>query len=271
MQVPAEAFLGLQRVSETRFSLPLPPALSGGGGSLFGGVGLAAGMAALAQAVEKPLVWSTGQFLSLTQGMKALTVDVSLPAVGRHVTQGQVQGRHQDQSIFTVLGALGQRPEAGPGTWVDRPEAPAPESCPRIDREHREETLHHAIELRRAKGMFGFSQEGEPSGCGRNLLWARMPGYSIDAVALAIIADYMPSVLGDALEGQIFCTSLDNTLRLGQLRPTEWVLCDNRMTYTEGGFGYGTGYLWSESGHLLATATQSMIVRRPPAAAVAAG
>ena len=43
----------------------------------------------------------------------------------------------------------------------------------------------------------------------------------------------MPSVLGDALEGQIFCTSLDNTLRLGQLRPTEWVLCDNRMTYTE--------------------------------------
>ena len=98
-----------------------------------------------------------------------------------------------------------------------------------------------------------------------------MPGYSIDAVALAIIADYMPSVLGDALEGQIFCTSLDNTLRLGQPRPTEWVLCDNRMTYTEGGFGYGTGYLWSESGHLLATATQSMIVRRPPAAAVAAG
>ena len=47
------------------------------------------------------------------------------------------------------------------------------------------------------------------SGCGRNLLWARMPGYSIDAVALAIIADYMPSVLGDALEGQIFCTSLE--------------------------------------------------------------
>ena len=271
MTTPALAFLGLERVNETRFSLPLRPALSGGGGSLFGGVGLAAGMAALAEAAQKPMVWATGQFLSLTQGLKAVEIDVSLPAVGRHVTQGQVQGRHGAQPIFTVLGALGQRPEAGAGTWVERPRAPAPETCPRIDRRHREETLHQAIELRRAHGMFGFSQEGDPSGCGRNLLWARMPGYTIDAVALAIIADYMPSVLGDALESQVFCTSLDNTLRLGRPRSTEWVLCDNRMTYTEGGFGYGTGYLWSEGGDLLATATQSMIVRRPPVEAVAAG
>ena len=217
VQVPAEAFLGLQRVSETHFSLPLRPALSGGGGSLFGGVGLAAGMAALAQAAEKPLVWSTGQFLSLTQGMEALTVEVRLPAVGRHVTQGQVQGRHGDQPIFTVLGALGQRPEAGPGVWVTRPEAPAPESCPRIDREHKEETLHQAIELRRAKGMFGFSQEGEPSGCGRNLLWARMPGYTVDAVALAIIADYMPSVLGDAPIGGVSITDIGTLGSVGLL------------------------------------------------------
>jgi acyl-CoA thioesterase len=41
------------------------------------------------------------------------------------------------------------------------------------------------------------------------------------------------------------------------------VLCDNRMEYAGNGFGHGTVHLWSESGTLLATASQSMILRDP--------
>jgi acyl-CoA thioesterase len=45
------------------------------------------------------------------------------------------------------------------------------------------------------------------------------------------------------------------------MEPTEWVLCDIRIQALAGGYGQGVAYLWSESGSLLATASQSMSVR----------
>ena len=92
-----------------------------------------------------------------------------------------------------------------------------------------------------------------------------MRGVAHDAGALAILADYMPSVLGNAMGRVMGSTSLDNTIRFGRLEPTEWVLCDNRMEYAGNGFGHGTVHLWSQSGTLLATASQSMIVREASA------
>jgi acyl-CoA thioesterase len=58
--------------------------------------------------------------------------------------------------------------------------------------------------------------------------------------------------------------SLDNTLRVVQLRNTEWVLCDIRMHALMGGYGQGTAFLWSQNGELLATASQSVAVRLWP-------
>ena len=55
--------------------------------------------------------------------------------------------------------------------------------------------------------------------------------------------------------------SLDNTLRVVHLEPTEWVLCDIRIQALVDGYGQGVAYLWSERGTLLATASQSMSVR----------
>ena len=55
--------------------------------------------------------------------------------------------------------------------------------------------------------------------------------------------------------------SLDNTLRMVQLEPTEWVLCDIRIQALVDGYGQGCATLWSQSGSLLATASQSMSVR----------
>jgi len=109
--------------------------------------------------------------------------------------------------------------------------------------------------------MFGFSGDGVPSGDDRSMLWARMPGVQHDAGALAIIADYMPSALGNALGRVVHCTSIDNTIRFASLAASEWILCDNRIEYIGNGFGYGTVNMWSETGELLATASQSMILR----------
>jgi acyl-CoA thioesterase len=128
---------------------------------------------------------------------------------------------------------------------------------------HDSASVHEHIELRLARGAFGFSGFGTPSTDGGSLLWVRMPHVEHDAGALAIIADFMPSVVGNALGRIMHCTSLDNTIRFGRLEPTRWVLCDNRMEYTGNGFGHGSVHLWSESGTLLATASQSMIIRAP--------
>lgn len=246
-----------------QWEFPVSAALTGGRGSLFGGVGLAAGIVALEAATGKPVVWATGQYLAITQQPVTLDLDVHLPAVGRKVTQGRVLGHIGEQEIITVIGAAGDRPSNAEGSWVKCPQAPDPDSCPRIERRHDTETMHDHVELRLARGAFGFNGFGTPTTDGRSLLWARMPGVRHDAGALAIIADYMPSVLGNALGTIAYCTSLDNTIRFGQLEPSDWVLCDNRMEYVGNGFGYGTMHLWSESGTLLATASQSMIVRVP--------
>ena len=53
-------------------------------------------------------------------------------------------------------------------------------------------------------------------------------------------------------------------MRMVQLQPTEWVLCDIRIHALVGGYGQGTAFLWSENGDLLATASQSIAVRLWP-------
>ena len=263
-RISSSEFLSLQHPSESlRWTLPVTEKMTGGRGSLFGGVGLAAGVVALQQATGKPVVWATGQYLAITQQPVDLDLEVTLPAVGRNVTQGRVVGHLGEREIITIIGALGRRSVPAAGTWVERPDAPPPAACPVIDREHDPYTIHRHVEVRLAHGMFGFSGEGEASPDGRSLLWARMPELETDAGVLAIIADYMPSVLGNALGRVAFCTSLDNTIRYGRLVPTDWVLIDSRMEFVGDGFGYGTAHMWAEDGTLLATASQSVIVRLP--------
>jgi acyl-CoA thioesterase II len=257
-------FLALNHPIDTqRWQLALTSRVSGGRGSLFGGAGLAAGIVALEHATNKPVIWATGQYLSLTRPDERLDLEVILPAIGRNVVQGRVVGHVGDREIITIIGAAGSRPSAAEGCWERFPAPSGPEDCPLIPHGHGNESLHEHIELRLARGCFGFSGFGTPSDDGRSLLWARMPAVEHDAGALAIIADYMPSVVGNALGRIMHCTSLDNTIRFGRLQPTRWVLCDNRMEYAGNGFGHGTVHLWSESGTLLATASQSMIVRAP--------
>ena len=55
--------------------------------------------------------------------------------------------------------------------------------------------------------------------------------------------------------------SLDNTIRVATLEPTEWVLCEIHMHALAGGFAQGTAFLWSRAGTLLATASQSIAAK----------
>ncbi len=244
-----------------QWKLPVVPKTTGGRGSLFGGVGLAAGVVTLEQATAKPIVWATGQYLSITQQPAVLDLEAVLPAVGRNVTQGRVVGHLDDQEIITILGACGQRPAAVAGTWSTMPSVPRPEDSEILARHHDGDSLHDHVEVRIARGMFGFSGAGTPSGDNTTQLWIRMPEVEHDAGALAIIADYMPSSLGNAFGSMMGCTSIDNTIRIAQRADSDWVLCDNHIEHVGDGFGYGVVNMWNEDGVLLATASQTMIVR----------
>jgi acyl-CoA thioesterase II len=261
-KITCAEFLEMRHPVDTlQWRLPVVPKTTGGRGSLFGGVGLAAGVVALEQATGKPIIWATGQYLSSTQQPAMVELEVLLPAVGRNVTQGRVVGHLDNKEIITILGACGSRPDAVKRLWQQMPEVPPPSECEPLGDRHETDSLHQHVEIRMARGMFGFSGTGTPSGDACSRLWARMPEVKHDAGALAIIADYMPSALGNAMGRITHCTSIDNTIRFADLTDSEWVLCDNHIEYIGNGFGYGTVNMWSDTGRLLATASQSMIVR----------
>jgi acyl-CoA thioesterase len=88
----------------------------------------------------------------------------------------------------------------------------------------------------------------------------------MSAAALAVFGDYVPFGVGQALGEYMSGSSLDNTLRVFRLVPTEWVLVDVRVDAVHNGFGHGTVHLWAEDGTLLGTASQSCVVREWKAA-----
>jgi acyl-CoA thioesterase len=129
-------------------------------------------------------------------------------------------------------------------------------------------TILDRIEVRIAKGRMFDEMHGEP-GSADSALWARVPGHlTPSAATLAIFGDYVSGGVSHPLGLRTMGRSLDNTLRVAQLKPTEWVLCDIRMHALIGGYAQGVAFLWSETGELLATASQSLAVRLWPEGAV---
>jgi acyl-CoA thioesterase len=94
-------------------------------------------------------------------------------------------------------------------------------------------------------------------------MWARIPDVlsDVDAATLAVLGDFVPMAIGQALGVRGGGNSLDNTLRIVRLVPTKWVLLDIQIQGVERGFGHGTMNMFAEDGTLLATASQSVIAR----------
>lgn len=250
-----------------RWQLHLGTRNSGGMGSLFGGAGLAAGLECLSAHTGRPAVWGTAQFISITKQPVTIDLEVEVLAAGRKVSQGRVTAKIQDREVFNVMGAVGSRPDLGSAIAPSMPDVQQPEACELMVREDGPsvDAMHQFVEVRPAQGMFGFTSFGEPSGTERTLMWCRMINCELDAAGLAILADYMPSALGNAYGRQTHCSSLDNTIRLcHDVSPASaedgWVLLENRMEYAANGFAVGSCLMWDRTGTLLATASQSMAV-----------
>lgn len=244
--------------------LDVTAAVSTPGRFLFGGCGLAAGIVALEGATARPTVWATAQYLAHAPTDSRLSWEVLLPAVGRRVTQGRAVGRLGDREIVTVNAALGHgaEPDVADTQWVEPPVVPAPEECPPRERmPFTGETVFQRVDQRMAAGRTLADLDGTP-GSARSAWWFRVPGHlEPSAATLAILGDYVTGGMSQAVGVPTMSRSLDNTIRINRLVPTEWVLSDIALHATAGGFAHGRAHLFSQDGTLLASASQSMTIR----------
>ncbi len=262
----AREFLGMEAVGDDlHWHLEVVPELTTPGNFLFGGCGLGAALVALEAASGRPAVWATAQYLSFAPKHSEVDFTVTLAAEGRRITQGRAVGTMGDQEILTVNAALGLPGSLSVGgVWVTPPEVPSPEHCPpRRLPDFGTASIFDLVDVRLAKGRsFEELVAGAGPGDPDSALWARVPGHlEPSAATLAIIGDYVTGGVSQPLGRRVMSRSLDNTIRIVHIEPTEWILCDIRIQALVDGYGQGVAYLWSEQGRLLAVASQSMSIR----------
>jgi len=256
-------FFGLEPTGEPgRWRMPIVRGLVSGTGALFGGCGLGACIEVAELLSGRPLVWATAQYLTYARPPSVLEIDAVEVVRGHQISQVRVLAHVGDQEILTVLAALGDRPNPLVGQWANRPDVAVPDACPpRVLMDRHDGTIVDRLEMRVARGRAAADLPGPP-GDGNSALWVRMPGLAeMSAAGLAIIGDFVPFGISQALGIRAGGNSLDNTLRVARRAPTDWVLADIRVHAIADGFGHGLVHLWAEDGTLLGTASQSTIVR----------
>lgn len=257
-------FLGLRATHNPyRWNLPVAERLCTPERFLFGGCGLSAAVSALEQTTERPIVWATAQFLSYANTGEVVDLDVTIPVAGRNSTQARIVGHVADREIFTVNAALGERPLDRDESYPEPIDVPAPDECSsRMPRLPGIESIMNHLEVRLARARGWDEVTGNPAPGGRSALWVRIPDLDeMSAAALAILGDYVPFGIGQALGVLGGGNSLDNTIRIVRTVPTAWVLVDIQIDGISRGFGHGTIRMFSEDRTLLAAASQSTIVR----------
>lgn len=257
-----ELFLNL-RWSEDhrRWSQPLVPGLTGGRGGLFGGCAVGAVIAGLERATGRPLAWVTGQFLAACRPPDELTFTIDHLVEGRNVSQATVVARVGGADVLSFQAALGSRPATdGDLRSVTMPAAPSPASCPPAELPPGPGGLRPRFD---GRGVPATTWSGPP---GASLWWFRTDELADqgDPCLLAVILDFVPMALSAALDRPVFGASLDNTVRVVERAPTDWVLAELSLDALSNGIAHVSGRAWTADGVLLAVGSQTCIVTDRP-------
>jgi acyl-CoA thioesterase II len=252
-------FLGMQQVAHARWRFRVTDRLVTPGKFLFGGCGLAAGVVALEETSGRPTIYAAAHYLSFAPLDSDVDVVVDLAVRGRRVTQARATASVEGREVLTVNAAMGTGELTSPTAWLTMPDVPSPEdSRPRHMPSRYDSSIFNYVETRIALGR-SFEELDGTSGSPISALWVRVPSHlEPSAATLAIFGDFVAGGASQPLGQHTMGRSLDNTIRIATLVPTEWVLVETHMHALSGGFSQGTGYLWSGDGILLGTASQSM-------------
>lgn len=251
-----------------RFRLPVTPDLCVGQSDhafLFGGAGLATAVACARHVAGRELIWATAQYLSFARPGSLLEIDVRLPVQGHNITQAVINLHCGDEVIISATAALGERTGHPTAQWFALPNIPPPDQCQVWGPWDSEGggTLMQRLEKRIAPDSVVLRpRDGTVDPAGRMQMWIRTrDDVPIDAALLALMGDFVPTGAGVSLGLDGGGNSLDNTLRLHSVVPSRWVLCDIQMDAVTRGFAHGHLRLFAEDGTLMATASQSLVLR----------
>lgn len=262
----ARSWLGLEPTHNPhRWWLPVTQGISTGHRFLFGGCALGAAIDALERTTERPVVWATAQYLSFAPTGAVLDIDVEILVAGHRTTQGRAVCHVGGSVVITVDAALGSRGTDFDAVYSAPPVVAAPGDCPpRVLLERHENSLMSRMEQRWANPVGTTSERAVPLGPGRCAVWTRMPDLlEPSAASLAVLGDFVPMGVHIASGERTMSNSLDNTLRVLEVKVSDWYLLDISVAGIYHGFGHGQVNIWSTDGTLLAVGSQSCVVRHP--------
>jgi len=251
--------LGLERVGvgHARFLLTQP--LARFDSRLFGGTALAAAVALAEAETGRPAIWMSVQFIDAKTTLgDVFECTTEVLALGQSAAQVRVTARVDGREIFCAMGATA-RPKPG------RVEAAFPPFPAVLTPEESPETYlpvpEHLKEMAKSWGRAIESRAALPVGekvlGQRTNVWTRLPGYTATPAIQAFLADTVPVSIARASGRAGGGSSLDNTIRFGPTRATDWILLEMLPELASGGYGHGSVHLWSPDGELLGTASQS--------------
>jgi len=264
-QLPQFELLELESTSDsTRFTLPVRPALCTPFQFLYGGTGIAASVEASERATGRPLQWITTQFLGSPKPGMVVDIDVNVAVTGRATTQTQVSGSVNGEVMFTSLCAHNVRSDGDAEAFRDMPDVPSPQDSPSFDEffDTGSQSFFDHFHRRIAAGRLALDADGEPQ-TGLLGIWCRLDGASISGAATqGFVADLGPLALCARLGIAPGGTSLDNTIRVVDPSPSDWVLIELEADGYHRAVGHSTARIWSADGRLMGVASQSAIIRR---------
>ena len=195
---------------------------------IMGGVAQAAAIEAAEIVANKPLLWSTIQFVNAGFVNQSIDIEVKVLGGGRSISQVLVTLTADGTVLQTMSAALGGR-QGTERQFVSMPAVAAPEDCStKTDLDHNnDQDLIAQFERRMAI-------EAPYKGLGA--MWIRpKDALPITAGLLAITSDFMLGLHPESFRG----TSLDNTFRVFSTHPTEWILCVTQMSGFRDGAAMG--------------------------------
>lgn len=249
------------------FRLDAIPELCTPFGFLYGGSGIAASAAASERATGRPLQWITTQFLGSPAPGDVIDLHVNVAVTGRASSQTQVSGSVDGALMFTSLCAHNVRPAGDEFAFDEMPDVAPPGDCPEFDEPFHDDppsSFFSTLERRVAAGTIRFDV---PLGDGQVqpgliAMWCRLIDTQIGSAATqSFVADLGPLAVCARLGRPLGGTSLDNTIRIVDPTPSDWVLLELEADGLHRSVGHSTVKIWSQDGRLLGLAQQSAILR----------
>jgi acyl-CoA thioesterase len=234
-------------------------------GAFYGGAGLAFACTMMERATERSTVWCTVQFVNGAALGDRLELHTEVVAHGHRTSQARVVARHEGREVFSAIGATGAAGTRVSETFATMPTVSKVEQSAAIAWDFGVDpamTHFATTELREAVIKGATEGSTAPS----MALWLRMhERRSWSPTMLAFVADIVPMsihrVLGHREPGG---KSLDNSLRVGPPRETDWILLALYPETVHDGYGHGSVQLWAPDGTLLGVASQSFALRSAP-------